>query len=301
MKKAIFFLGAFILASVTLFTSCSDEENPVDYPPTIILVAGANYISDDATVTVDTTFTIKILAEANASGAKLQSLKVTRVFNLQSYDTTYSVPSGSQDIFSPEITFTAMPDEGEERIEFKIIAKDGLTAIVDLIITTESAYTPTPIRSFTMKVLGSYDSPTGSSFASIDGTVYTMAEAFANQAKVDFLYWWGGTTDATLGAPDDANANLVFTGANGLPNWTTKKNATRFKATTLTVAEFDAITDGNVLATNAAGSDQTRAGELVIDDVVAFITESGKHGLVKVTANTAGAAGDITIDVKVEE
>jgi hypothetical protein len=265
-----------------------------------MLVSGANYLADDATIVVDTVFTVKLLAEANASGAKLQSLEVTRVFNLQSYDTTYSVPGGSQDVFSPEITFTAMSEPGEERIEFKIIAKDGLTATTDLIITTKSGYTPTPINSFTMKVLGSYDSPTGSSFGSIDGTVYTLAQAFANQVVIDFLYWWGASTSATLGAPDDDKAALVFTGVNGLPNWTTK-NATRFKETTLTTAEFDAITDGNVLATNAAGSDQTRVEALVVGDVRAFITATGKHGLIKVTDINTGAAGDITIDVKVEQ
>lgn len=151
-----------------------------------------------------------------------------------------------------------------------------------------------------MKILGSYQSATGSSFASIDGNVYTMAQAFANQAAIDFLYWWGATTSATIGAPDDDNANAVYTGANGLPNWTTK-NATRFKNTALTAAEFDAISDGAPLITNATGADQTRIGSLAVGNVFAFKTVTNKDGLIKVVAINTGAAGDITIDVKVVE
>jgi hypothetical protein len=159
---------------------------------------------------------------------------------------------------------------------------------------------PVPYNTFTMKILGSYQSATGSSFASIDGTVYTLAQAYANQAAVDLLYWWGASTSATIGAPDDANANQVYTGPNGLPNWVTK-NATRFKATALTAAEFDAIDDGAPLITNATGATETRMGSLAVGNVFAFKTVNNKHGLIKVVAITTGAAGDITIDVKVEE
>ena len=230
------------------------------------------------------------------SGTKLESLKITRIFNLSTWDTTLTFSETTYTLIS---TFLARSTAGVEKIEFKVTDKDGQSATISLQVTTELA--TTPINSFPMKILGSYSSATGSSFASIDGSVYTLAEAFAHQAAVDFLYWWGASTSATIGAPDDANAALVYTGVNGLPNWTTK-NATRFVITTVTVAEFDAINDGNVLATLAAGANTlTRLGSLVVDNVFGFKTASGKYGLIKVNNINDGAAGDITIDVKVQQ
>jgi hypothetical protein len=280
------------------FTSCTDDTDPVDLPPSISFVTGANYVSGDATLTVNTPFTVKVLAEANVtSNAKIETMKITRVFDLQSWDTTLTV---NQTTFSLEANFTAAAQAGVERITFEITDKDGQKASIKMDITTEVAVNPIAYRTFTMKILGSYQSATGSSFASIDGNVYTMAQAFANQAAIDFLYWWGATTSATIGAPDDDNANAVYTGANGLPNWTTK-NATRFKNTALTAAEFDAISDGAPLITNATGADQTRIGSLAVGNVFAFKTVTNKDGLIKVVAINTGAAGDITIDVKVVE
>jgi len=295
MKRVFLFLGAIMISSVTLLTSCT-EDDPVDTPPTISFVAGANYISGDATLTVNTPFIIKILAEENVtSGSNLKSLKITRVFNLQTWDTTLTF---NESTYTLEASFIAQSEPGVERIEFIVTDNDGQTDMADLQITTES--NATPIRTFTMKILGSYDNATGSSFASIDGSVYTLAQAFANQAAVDFLYWWGAATSATIGAPDDPNANAVYTGVNGLPNWTTK-NPTRFKSVSLTAVDFDAIDDGTDLVANATGSDQTRIPSLAVNNVIGFITVTGKHGLIKVTNINIGAAGDITIDVKVEE
>jgi hypothetical protein len=296
MKKIFLFLGAILISSATLLTSCTtDNSNPGALPPTIGFVAGPNFISNDATIITGTQFTIKVLAEANVTSAtKLQSLKITRVFNLNSWDTTLTF---NESTYTLEANFVAQTQAGVEKIEFKVTDKDGESATISLQITTEPE--TTPINTFAMKILGSYQSATGSSFGSADGNVYTLSQAFANQAAIDFLYWWGASTSATIGAPDDANAALVYTGVNGLPNWTTK-NATRFKTSAITPAEFDAITDGKVLATNATGADQTHLGNLAVENVFSFVTVTGKHGMIKVTDINTGAAGDITIDVKIE-
>jgi hypothetical protein len=115
------------------------------------------------------------------------------------------------------------------------------------------------------------------------------------------MYWWGESTSATIGAPDDANAALVFnTGDFKLENWTTK-NATRFKTTTVNSAAFDAISDANEIVDIATGADQTRIANLAVDQVIAFVTVTGKHGLIRVNSFTAGSDGVLSIDVKVEK
>jgi len=296
MKRVFLFLTAILFTTVTLFTSCTGDTTTDDNPPTIEFVAGSGFISDDATLTVGTEFSIKILAEENVtSGANLKSLKITRVFNLSTWDTTLTF---NESTYTLEAAFTAQATAGVERIEFKVTDDDGLTATVDLQITTEEA-SGGAIDSWTEKILGSWNNTTGSSFASINGNVYTLDEAFANQSLIDYMYWWGASTSATIGAPDDANAAQVFnTGAYALSNWTTK-NATRFKTTTVTSAAFDAITYASEINDIATGAAETRIGTLAVDQVIAFVTVTGKHGLIRIKSITTGSDGTMTIDVKV--
>jgi len=301
MKRVFFVLIAFVLTSVTLFTSCTDDTtDPVDLPPTINFVAGSGYISADATVALNSPFVVKVSMQQNAtSGAKLQSLNVTRIFANQTIgDTTFDISTNDASV-TMEITFISVNEVGQENIEFEVVDKDNQKEQISLKITTQA--TAGPIDSWTEKILGSWSNPTGSSFASINGNVYTLDQAFANQTLIDWMYWWGASTSATIGAPDDANAALVFnTGDYQLANWSTK-NATRFKTTTITPAAFDAMTDDSDIVDIATGADQSRIGEMAVDQVIAFVTVTGKMGLIKVRAIETGSAGAMTIDVKVQQ
>jgi hypothetical protein len=300
MKKILLFLAAIVISSATLLTSCSSDTTTVDLPPSISFVAGAGYISGNANVDVSTPFVVKILAEANAtSGTKIESVKITRIISNQIVgDTTFSFNDATVTF---EVTFMSYSVAGVENIEFKATDKDGQSKTISLQITTVEP-AGDPINSWEMRILGSWNNLTiGSSFASINGNVYMLNEAFANQTLIDFIYWWGASTSATIGAPNDANAALVFnTGQYALSNWTTL-NATQFKTTTLTSAQFDAVTDATPCIDNATGANQTRIGTLAVDQVIAFISVGGKHGLIRVKAITDGSAGDITIDVKVQQ
>lgn len=299
MKKYLVIFGAIMLFSGTLLTSCTTDTTE-DLPPTISFVAGAGYISDDATVVVNTPFVVKILAEANTtSNTKIESVSITRIFNNQIVgDTSFAFNDATVTF---EITFMSYPEVGVENIEFKATDKDGQSKTISLQITTEEA-AGDPINSWEMRILGSWNNLTiGSSFASINGNVYMLDQAFINQPLIDFIYWWGASTDATIGAPNDGNAALVFNeGSFALSNWTTL-NATQFKTTTLTSTEFDAVTDATPCIDNATGADKTRIEDLIVDQVIAFISVGGKHGLIRVKAINTGSAGDITIDVKVQQ
>jgi hypothetical protein len=300
MKRILFFLSAILITSVTLFTSCTEDTDPVDLPPTVNFVADAGYISNDATLTVGMPFAVKVLAQANVtSGSKIQSIKITRIVNNQIiWDTTLAFNDATVTL---EANFNALNTVGTENIEFKATDKAGQSAKKEIKITTTNV-SGGAINSWEMRILGSWNNLTvGSSFASINGNVYMLDQAFANQNLIDFIYWWGQTTAATIGAPNDPNAALVFnTGAYALSNWTTR-NATKFKPTTLTSAQFDAVTDATPCIDNATGADGTRLGALAVDQVFAFISVTGKHGLIRVKNITEGSAGQITIDVKVQQ
>jgi len=299
MKRILFFLGAIMLASVTLLTSCT-EDDPVDLPPTISFLTADTLISANSTVYVNATFYVGINAVANTtSGSKIQSLRVVRISNNQVIgDQTFPY---DDDNLSVVISFVALPETGTENIEFTVTDKDGQSAKKNLQITTQ-VVSGGEIDSWQQKILGSWSNTTiGSSFGSSNGNVYKLNEAFANQALIDFIYWWGETTDATIGAPNDGNAALVFnTGDYKLNNWTIK-NATKFKTTTVNSAAFDAMTDAGDIIDIATGADQTRIGELSLDQVIAFVTVSGKHGLIRVKNIVINSNGSITIDVKVQK
>lgn len=301
MKKYLLIFGAIVLFSATLLiSSCtSDTTTPVE-PPSISFVTGTGLISGNATVNVSTPFVVKILAEANVtSGSKIASVGIRRIINNQTVGDTVFTFNDATVTF--EVTFMSYSQAGVENIEFKATDKDGQTASISLQITTQESASGA-IDSWTERILGSWNNPTGSSFASINGNVYTLDQAFANQTIIDYMYWWAASTNsATIGAPDDPNAALVFnTGEFKLDNWTTK-NATRFKTTTVVSAEFDNIAYASEIIPIATGADQTRLADLTVNQVIAFVTVTNKHGLIRIKSFTAGSDGTMTIDVKVEK
>jgi hypothetical protein len=298
MKKLLFLFLFAGISSVLLFTGCAKDEDTPEGDPSINFISQAGFISQDETLPVSSSFKVKVAAFMNPdTEEKLTALKILRTFTQAAradWDTTLSLDK--EESIQYEISFTAANIPGDEELEFQIIDENSRSSAVALTITTVP-----DIASYQMKILGSWDNPLGSSFASIDGTVYTQQQAFENQAMVDFLYWWGASTSATIGAPDDANANLVFTNpVNGLPQWTTK-NATRFSTTTLTSNDFDLIATSDEIMNFIGTPTETRIPSLSVDDVIGFETVSGRAGLIRVVDIVTGSDGQITIDVKVEE
>jgi hypothetical protein len=287
-----------MFSAVFLTTSCTkDSEDPIAQPPTITLQVGADYVYQNTTVTVNTPLKVGIRALENAtSGANLVSFTFTRTFgiNTNTYDTSFNSSS-----YQTDWLINANSQAGNETFIFSVKDKDGLTANVTIIITT----TPLSgeINTWSMKLLGAQASTTGSSFASIDGTVYNLTNAKANANKVDWLYYYGATDLATIAAPNDPNAKSVYNNAtNGLQTWA-KLNATKFKLITDAV-DFNAITDDAVIvAQTASGVTETRITALQADKLIAFITDSGKKGILKVESITGTNAGTMTISVKVQK
>jgi len=298
MKKLFNLFAASMLVGILFVTSCTDNDEPQDLNPTLNFKGGAGYISQDATLEVNEQFTIGITAQANANSQKnLTNLRVTRTFDNNiwfDWDTAINTNA-----YSIDANFLALNVEGTERIEFTITDKDDKKSSVSLNITTEQ--TAGPINFYTQKVLGSYESATGSSFASVDGTIYNLADAKTNADKIDWLYFYGATNEATLAAPDDADAANVFNDVtNGLQTWS-KLNMTRFKKVVTAINWDDIVDDSIILQETAEGVIETKINKLAVGDMLAFITEGGKHGMLKIDAITVGTAGTIEIAVKVQQ
>ncbi|HOW31579.1 MAG TPA: hypothetical protein PLP88_08430, partial [Bacteroidales bacterium] len=176
---------------------------------------------------------------------------------------------------------------------------NGETAAISLNITTTAG---AAINTFDQKILGSYYNNTyGSFFGSADGTVYKMVEAYNNQAKVDWCYYYGVSDGATIAAPNDATAiNDIFTNATyGLSQWTTR-NATLFSLVTESIL-WDNITDDAQIVAYASSTANTSTKQLTVGSVIAFKTAGGKLGLIRVTDIATGSTGSITYNVKVQQ
>lgn len=299
MKKHNLIIALLLISSITFFTSCGTDGEATDVKPTINFQGGAGFTSGDVTLKAGESLKVGINAFSNSSSkAKLKSFKVVRTFNNTPFVALDSTLS-TTDAFNINLESSAYPQAGTERWTFTITDKDGEFAEISFNVTTTAGG---PIKSYTQKILGSYDNSSyGSSFASSDGTVYTLADAKTNAAKIDWMYYYGVSNQATLASPNDATVAEIFNTANGPVNWSVR-NDTRFAAVSLPSGlTWDNITtDADILpyASNAA---DTKANKLIVGQVVAFKTVAGKQGLIKVEAITGTGAGTITYSVKVQE
>lgn len=294
MKKINFLFAILIMAGMTFLTSCGTDTAALG--PNMDLKGGSGYTSSDVTVPVGSE--IKVGVTAQQGDAKLVNIKITATANnvpVTLLDSTFSSDSFNKDYF-----ITAPSEVGTVRISVVMKDKDGLTDDAAFNITTTAV--AAEITTYSGKILGSYDNTAyGSSFASSNGTVYTLAEAKANAAKIDWMYYYGVTNKATLAAPSDASVTEVFTSSNGPATWSVR-NATKFGKVTLSgTLTWDGITNDAQIITLAAGLTSTKAAILAVGDFIAFETVLGKKGLIKIENITLSGAGTITYSVKVQK
>lgn len=301
MKK-YFRLFAFVfLAGTLVMSSCKkddDDDNggtPAPMNPTINFLVEQGFISSDATVEVNEAFKVKIYAEENATSKKnIDHINVRRIFQNQTVgDTALDIGQPSATI---TVNFTAQPIPGEETLEFEAVDNDGKKAMISLKITTiEIGVNVTKYSNIT---LGSFNDQTyGSFFSTSNGQAYFKAEAFDNQALIDFAFFLGATSGASIGAP----ANDTIVGVFDLdqpPVWTTLNTTGMVSPAPITAADFDLI--GTTYDFPNFQSSSSIATQLEDDDVIFFMTQGMKLGFIKV--NSINKRGDIiNIDVIVEQ
>lgn len=299
MKKIHYLLAFVLLSGIAFWNSCSksSDNNPVDQTPTINFVGGTGFVSSDVTLTVKERFKVGITAFSNTnSGSKLIKFTITRVFNNSPIvqDTVINTTSLNINVLAQ-----ANSQVGQEKWYFKVTDKNGESKEISFTITTVAI--TGLINTFSMKIMGAQGSSTGSSFASIDGTIYALADAKANASKIDWLYFYGATNFATLASPDDASAATVFNDpTNGLATWSVR-NSTLFKKVT-DVIDWNNITDDGVIVTQtASGVTNTKINSLAANDILSFIAANGKKGMIKVESISGTTDGTITISVKVQK
>jgi hypothetical protein len=294
MKRLNFFLLA--LASVgLLFTSCE---------PTTDAVGPSLQITTGESVSASAGSTIVIAWRADAGDANMATISVlegnTAITSGGITWDSYDIPNASNETYvdSVSVHITAATS-----FTITVTDNDGLTASKTVNVTIGGS-SGGAISTYT-QTLGSWNEATASSFASIDGSAMTKTQVQANATKVDFMYFYGSSNQATLAAPANTDAQSVY-------SWlsTLSKNDTKFGTTSISATDFDAMTNDTQILTAAASLSASKINMLAVGDVIAFKTAStsahaNKAGLVKITAINGGDAsagtGTITFVVKVQQ
>ncbi|GAB1418512.1 hypothetical protein MASR2M12_12770 [Bacteroidales bacterium] len=278
MKKNLLILFLAILGMAATMTSCQKDDVILDPKPTINFKGGGNYTSSDVTINEGESFAVGITAAANVeTSAKLKSFSI--VFTSNNVPTTLideQIEKAQETNYSKDFQIT-LTGIGEGILKAKITDDKGEYAEVSFKVTVKQA--GVEVKKKTNVEFGSYNDAIGSFYGTTNETVYTIAQAFQNQALVDIIFFKGATNANTLAAPDDADANSI--NDYNLVNWT-KKNKTRFILTTMTAAEFDAIGTIYQFPEFVAANATTKVNNLAAGNVVYFKTEAGKHGYAKI-------------------
>ncbi|WP_291728701.1 hypothetical protein [Bernardetia sp.] len=306
MKKSIFSYFSYLvllLLAVGTLSSCGETDG-TDPAPTITI----NPTSATIDVGQQADFTYTVVASKNLEEIRIISRNVTQqtvvdFTNNDSHNGTFSFIGGIDDA-GTTVTITV-----------EAVDTDGNRSSSSVDIAVNDAPDPIAIKTYPAILLGAQDNAsTGSFLDASEGNVYKIADAKANSALVDMAYLQGSSSNgqgAVIGSLRDASVEQVFSTETG---WATR-NDTRFRNTSLTTANFDAIIDGSELtAAYAAGSEPnigttgdpregatSRVNQLAANTVFAFRTADGKDGLVKVVSIDAGTTGSIRLEVKVVE
>jgi hypothetical protein len=172
---------------------------------------------------------------------------------------------------------------------------------------------------YSARISGNQNNTTaGSFFSSADGVVKSSEDAKNSASTIDFLYYHSSpqsgdpvaaANGATVASPADTKAMDIYNSSpNGLQFWAIR-NATKFKRLSSDVTGFINLANGTEVAgvyTNSTAAEATAVTQLKANDMFAFMTVGGKHGVAKVNsvtviAGTTNFTTEIQLDVKVEK
>ncbi|MFA6482598.1 MAG: hypothetical protein WCW62_08485 [Bacteroidales bacterium] len=289
-----------VCISLVLLISCK-KENP-EYPaPTIRFVTGNGLVMQDTTLLLNETLRIGLSAHTN-SNQPLTHFHTTLIKDsiLTNIDTALYATSFNYD---KEITKGIALTE--TRI-FYVRDRDGRKSNeISLTIRLDSLSVYGSIQYLPEVKMGAQNNDSSGSFCSLPGgKVSTTAEAFADQASVNLLYYYDlieadKNTLASPGANLDAS---VFPGSSGLINWTVK-NTTRFAYQgNITPAQFDLCRNDSLIQATSFEFEtgKRKAKTLSNGQVYAFVTDTGIKGLFKITEVLGDENGTIKIFIKMK-
>lgn len=285
MKKMNLFLGLGALALI-LLSSCDGLTGgsptiTINNSDPIELAVGVESVNITGSVTAENGLKeVKIYKTVDLS----ESL-------LNTYDNIANSPFTSSDSINYTFDFTLSGITQDMTLTIEVIDNEDKTSSASVDIEVAE------IAGYDIVLMGAQNNADyGSTASLVTGQVYKISgdEAKNNSANIDVVYYFGAK-NAALYSP--SQEDIQATSFN-ITSWSVI-NSTLFTASTMSTSTFDAVT--TVAEIESAGTPSLDViPELAVGDVVAFVTDDGKKGILKVSALEATASGTITLSVKVE-
>lgn len=300
MNKLFYsFWSLMLMGAMVLTTACGQEEDVTPEAPAITLSG----VTDPTTATANVGQAVSFKVNIAAPGG-FNVIRVDRTIGTGSTVThaeQAKTPGQTVTSYAYDFSFTPTADMAGKAVTFDFVATDDNSkqATHTFVVNVNEP----AILSYTAVLLGGQSNPDkGSFYNAIDNTVYLMAAAKNNKAKVDMLYYFGATNKATISAPNSTDAKAVF-GATDLEGMT---NATEFVRTT---AVFENITKASEItsawAEKKTGTIGAQVTDLSVGHTFAFQLAQGRGfriGVAKVEKieGTTDGTRSITLSVKLQ-
>jgi hypothetical protein len=290
-----------VLTSLACFivAGCKPEANYAN--PEIRFAAGPGFLSQDTILMLNDTVNIGIIADTG-SDQELTHLHIS--INRDSVESKIDTA-----LFTKHLEYSRIIVKGIAASEtWTFYVRDRARRIseeISLTVGLDKSSQYGRIDSLKL-MLGAQENSTRGSFASLtSGKVYTTTEAYANQALIHLVYYYDPVTgdQNTVASPGANIDGSIFSGPEGLANWSIK-NTTRFNpATNLTTADFDRCRNDSLILTNTFDFEtgKRKAKTLTAGQIYSFVTDSGIQGLFKVNSVTGKQDGTISLTVKMKK
>jgi hypothetical protein len=309
MKRRFFNKFALIaLVGAGFLTSCSTEPEPTAELPAATGTVDIKFLNFPGTGEVTTT-----AASGDMLAVAVEVLKSTggnRPQKLRVYATNTKNTRGTQvgttiDLRNTDeaqiknINYTVPNQSGPVYLYFEVDESASAFSRKLLIINIGGT---AGVSSYPNVTLGAQTNTAPSRIASATGQLYKACDAAANINDIDITYASLGTlsTPTLLSNPERAVKGLSTTATNCGTN---ASSSTAGGPNTLfiqanTTESFNNATDATLSALSFVNARESVA--VAVGDVIAFKTEDGRNGLIRIEDLTTGTAGTIRISVKVQ-
>jgi|AntRauTorckE6833_2_1112554.scaffolds.fasta_scaffold11367_2 hypothetical protein len=263
MKSTKLLFGITLIAMLGVFTSCDDEDNELG--PTLNFF-GEEYI--DGNKTVNSGETLRWSWQAAKGDNNLESFTVSR----DNVDLSgFPKEDIDNDTYRDSLVIDAPMNAGSYVYDFIVTDKAGNTKAKDFIITVEA---PNMSTHSDVKVEVVVADGTNASLFSVEtGEVYVVNNISPeNENLIDFVYGYSDLKAFTNQILSPAETPPEYLNDQSLPNTTNMAIASD--------VDFDAV-DANAIMENISDLSETVIS-IAEGDVVAFITEGGHKGYLKV-------------------
>lgn len=322
------------------FTSCEEDssildvdpedENEETVEPEITITEGDNtaattiYVSDleEGATSVDVTVKFSSTEETmrrlymteNIAGAGDEVYELDIEGLDKKGDGSVDLPSDDGNEFTYKIPFPVLSNMSEGTVVYSLWTTSGrgdyrdaekrLVAGPGTITINYGGQNPdaVAVKEFSAKIMAAplADGSSETFISLVDGELYRIDEGEEFVAYWDFGYYYGASNEASLASTWDYPSSIIDIETVASTS-SDELNHTYFAQSELTIEEFDAIASASELDGISQSSEET-VTNLAVGDVLEFVDNYGKKGLIKVTEieGTWNTGDYIKLDIKVQ-